>query len=109
MELLEGIYDLLNNNINEIKIKTNMIYKKMRNVTELDMITLYLMNGKLNKIMTQSNKDLKNSLLNILNDYTRFWRGQLQQKYQCDNANKMIVDSDLFIDFIIQGMFFLVL
>ena len=30
-----------------------MIYKKMRNVTEPDMITLYLINGKLNKIMTE--------------------------------------------------------
>ena len=75
MDLLEGIYDLLNNMINEIKNKTNMIYKKMRKVTELDMITLYLINGKLNKIMTQSNKDLKYGIANILNDYTRFWRG----------------------------------
>ena len=70
MDLLEGIYDLLNNMINDVKNKTNMIYKKMRKVTELDMITLYLINGKLNKIMTQSNKDLKNSLANLLSDCT---------------------------------------
>ena len=55
-----------------------MIYKKMSKVTELDMITLYLIKCELNKIMAQSNKDLKNSLTNILNEYTIFWRGQLQ-------------------------------
>ena len=51
MDLLEKMDDLINNIINEIKNKTNMIYKKMRKVTELDMITLYLINGKLNKII----------------------------------------------------------
>ena len=65
-----------------------MIYKKMRKVTELDMVTLYLIKCELNKIMTQSNKDLNCGIANILNEYTRFWRGQLQQKYQCDNTNK---------------------
>ena len=79
-----------------------MIYKKMCKVTELDMITLYLINGKLNKIMTQSNKDFKYRLSNILHEYTIFWRGQLQQKYQCDNTNKINVDSDLFIGLIIK-------
>ena len=72
MDLLEKMDDLINNIINEIKNKTNMIYKKMSKVTELDMITLYLINGKLNKIMTQSNKDLKNSVTNILNNYAIF-------------------------------------
>ena len=47
----------------------------MSKVTELDMITLYLIKGELNKIMTQSNKDLKYSLANILNDYTIIWWG----------------------------------
>ena len=79
-----------------------MMFKKMSKVTELDIIILYLIKGELNKIMTQSNKDLKNSLTNILYDYTIFWRGQLQQKYQCDNTNKIIVDSDLFIGLIIK-------
>ena len=58
MDLFEAIDDLLNNMINEIKNKKNKIYKKMRKATELDMITLHLINGKLKKIMTQSNKDL---------------------------------------------------
>ena len=79
-----------------------MIYKKMSKVTELDMITLYLIKCELNKIMTQSNKDFKYSLANILHEYTIFWRGQLQQKYQCDNTNKINVDSDLFIGLIIK-------
>ena len=79
-----------------------MIYKKMSKVTELDTITLCLIKSELNKIMTQSNKDLKYSLTNILYDYTIFWRGQLQQKCQCDNINKIIVDSDLFIGLIIK-------
>ena len=52
MDLLEKMYDSINNIITEIWNKTNMIYRKMCKVTELDMITLYLMNGKLNKIMT---------------------------------------------------------
>ena len=94
--------DLINNIINETENKTNMIYKKMRKVTELDMITLYLINGKLNKIMTQSNKDFKYGLANILHEYAIFWKGQLQQKYQCDNTNKINIDSDLFIGLIIK-------
>ena len=102
MDLLEKNDDLLNNIINEVKNKTNMTYRKMSKVTELDMITLYLINSKLNKIMTQSNKDFKYSLANILHEYTIFWRGQLQQKYQCDNTNKINVDSDLFIGLIIK-------
>ena len=102
MDLLEGMHDSINNIIIEIKNKTNMIYKNMSKVIELDMITLYLIKGELNKIMTQSNKDFKNSLTNILNDDTIFWKGQLQQKYQCDNANKIIVDSDLFIGLVIK-------
>ena len=75
MDLLEKMDDLINNIINEIKNKTNMIYKKMSKVTELDIITLCLIKSELNKIMTQSNKDLKYSLTNILYDYTIFWRG----------------------------------
>ena len=75
MDLLEKMDELINNIINEIENKTNKNYKKMSKVTELDMITLYLIKGELNKIMTQSNKDLKNSLINILNDNTIFWRG----------------------------------
>ena len=67
--------ELINNIINEIENKTNKIYKKMSKVTELDMITLYLIKGELNKIMTQSNKDLRYSLANILNDYTIIWWG----------------------------------
>ena len=62
MDLLEKMDDLINNIINEIKNKTNMIYKKMSKVTELDMITLYLIKGELNKIMIQSNKKLKKKL-----------------------------------------------
>ena len=46
-----------------------MIYKKMSKVTELDMSKLYFIKGELNKITTQSNKDLKNSFANIINDY----------------------------------------
>ena len=75
MDLLEKMDELINNIINEIENKTNKNYKKMSKVTELDMITLYLIKGELNKIMTQSNKDLKYSLANILNDYTIIWWG----------------------------------
>ena len=59
MAMLEKMYDLINNIINEIKNKTNMIHKKMSKASELDMIILYLIKCKLNKIITQSNKDLK--------------------------------------------------
>ena len=75
MDLLEKMDELINNIINEIENKTNKNYKKMSKVTELDMITIYLIKGELNKIMTQSNKDLKYSLANILNDYTIIWWG----------------------------------
>ena len=75
MDLLEKMDELINNIINEIENKTNKNYKKMSKVTELDVITLYLIKGELNKIMTQSNKDLKYILANILNDYTIIWWG----------------------------------
>ena len=73
IDLLEKMYDLINNIINEITNKTNVIYKKMSKATELDMITLYLIKCKLNKIITQSNKDLKYGLANILYEYAIFW------------------------------------
>ena len=56
--MLEKVDKSIIDIIDEIKNETNMIYKKMRKVSKLDMDTLYLINGTLNEIMTHSKKDL---------------------------------------------------
>ena len=66
VELLNRMYDLIKHIISEIKNETTEMYKKICNVTGLDKDTLHLINDKLNKIMTQSKKNLIKIIEDIL-------------------------------------------
>ena len=58
IELLDRVYDLLKQIINEINNETDETYIKMCNVNWLDKDALHLMNDKLREIKTQLKKDL---------------------------------------------------
>ena len=60
LKLLVRMNSSINNIISEIKNKTKMIYKDMYKFYEEGIDQIYLINDKLNKIMRQSNKDLRN-------------------------------------------------
>ena len=68
LKLLVRMNSSINNIISEIKNKIKMIYKDMYKFYEEGIDQIYLINDKLNKIMRQSNKDLKNiiSLADLL-------------------------------------------
>ena len=60
LNLLERVYDSINYIISGIENKINIIYKDMYEVYEKGIDKLRLINDKLNEIMRQSNKDLRN-------------------------------------------------
>ena len=60
------MYNSIKHIISEIKNETIEIYKKICDVIGLDKDTLHLINDKLNKIMTQSKKNLIKIIEDIL-------------------------------------------
>ena len=60
LNLLERVYDSINYIISGIENKINIIYKDMYEVYEKGIDKLRLINDKVNEIMRQSNKDLRN-------------------------------------------------
>ena len=60
LNLLERVYDSINYIISGIENKINIIYKDMYEVYEKGIDKLRLINDKVNEIVRQSNKDLRN-------------------------------------------------
>ena len=62
LDLFERVYALLCNIIREIEYKINMICRDLiyRDMYKMNIDELHLINSKLNEIMRQSKKDLRN-------------------------------------------------
>ena len=62
LDLLERVYDLLCDIIEEIEYKIDMIRRDLiyRDMYKMDIDELHLINSKLNEIMRRSKKDLRN-------------------------------------------------
>ena len=84
IELLNGVGELIDHIISDIKNETNMIDEKIYKVSEMDNDALHLINDKVKEFMRQLKQNLKKILVlqiyNTNNSVTRLWREYLQQK-----------------------------
>ena len=63
IELGNGIDGVIDHVMSEIKNETNMIDERIHKLNEMDNDTLHLINDKLNQIMNQSRKNLRNIIV----------------------------------------------
>ena len=63
IELGNGIDGVIDHVMREIKNETNMIDERIHKLNEMDNDTLHLINDKLNQIMNQSRKNLRNIIV----------------------------------------------
>ena len=63
IELLNGVGELIDHIISDIKNETNMIDEKIYKVSEMDNDTLHLINDKVKEFMSQLKQNLKKILV----------------------------------------------
>ena len=99
IELLNGVGELIDHIISDIKNETNMIDEKIYKVSEMDNDTLHLINDKVKEFMSQLKQNLKKILVQQIyntNNCHKTLRGGglLTAKITSHNTNKIIVSQD---------------